>query len=109
VPTSSAPGIFLSYRREDTTPYTLSLRALLQERFPNARIFMDLDSIEAGLDFVEVIEDAVNSCTVLVALIGRQWATITDKRGADGWTTPTTTYASRSKRHSSARCGSFRC
>jgi WD40 repeat protein len=43
---------------------------------------MDLDSIEPGLDFAEVIEEAVNSCVVLVALIGRQWVTVTDEDGA---------------------------
>jgi predicted RNA-binding protein with RPS1 domain len=42
---------------------------------------MDLDSIEPGLDFADVIEDAVNSCAVLVALIGRQWVTLTDDDG----------------------------
>jgi hypothetical protein len=42
---------------------------------------MDLDSIEPGLDFVEVIERAVGSCAVLVVLIGRQWATVADEWG----------------------------
>ena len=42
---------------------------------------MDLDSIEPGVDFAEVIRAAVNSCAVLVALIGRQWATLADKEG----------------------------
>ena len=42
---------------------------------------MDLDSIEAGLDFAEVIREAVDSCAVLVALIGRQWATLADEEG----------------------------
>src|SRR5690242_1508488 len=42
---------------------------------------MDLDSIQAGLDFAEVIAEAVGSCAVLVALIGRQWAAITDQEG----------------------------
>jgi hypothetical protein len=42
---------------------------------------MDLDSIEAGLDFAEVIRNAVDSCAVLVALIGRQWATVADEQG----------------------------
>ena len=43
---------------------------------------MDLDSIEPGLDFAEVIQDALNSCAVLVALIGRQWVTLTNEEGA---------------------------
>jgi hypothetical protein len=42
---------------------------------------MDINTIEPGLDFVEVIEQAVGSCDALVALIGRQWLTITDTSG----------------------------
>ena len=78
---SSSRGIFLSYRREDATPYARLLQYLLSERIPDARVFMDLDSIEAGLDFAEVIREAVESCTVLVALIGQQWATLADEEG----------------------------
>jgi Tol biopolymer transport system component len=78
---SASGGIFLSYRREDAAPYARLLQYQLSERFPDARVFMDLDSIEAGLDFAEVIRDAVDSCAVLVALIGRQWATAADEEG----------------------------
>src|SRR4051812_33849676 len=42
---------------------------------------MDLDSIEPGLDFAEVIRESVESCVLLVALIGRQWATLVDEEG----------------------------
>jgi TIR domain len=77
----SSRAIFLSYRREDAAPYARLLQFQLRERIPDARVFMDLDSIEAGLDFAEVIREAVDSCTVLVALIGRQWATLTDEEG----------------------------
>ena len=78
---SSSRGIFLSYRREDAAPYARLLQFQLSERFPDARVFMDLDSIEPGLDFAEVIREAVDSCAVLVALIGRQWATLADEQG----------------------------
>jgi hypothetical protein len=57
------------------------LQYQLRERFPGVRVFMDLDSIEAGLDFAEVIREAVDSCAVLVALIGRQWTTVADEQG----------------------------
>jgi hypothetical protein len=40
-----------------------------------------VDSIEAGLDFVEVIRDAVSSCRVMVVVIGQQWVTLTDEEG----------------------------
>jgi hypothetical protein len=42
---------------------------------------MDVDSIEPGLDFIEIIERTVGSCDVLIALIGRQWLTSTDAAG----------------------------
>jgi chaperonin GroEL len=74
-------GIFLSYRREDAAPYARLLQFQLRERFPDAQVFMDLDSIEAGLPFARVIREAVESCTVLVALIGRQWVTLADEEG----------------------------
>ena len=77
----SSRGIFLSYRRADAAPYARLLQFQFRERIPDARVFMDLDSIEPGLDFAEVIREAVDSCTVLVALIGRQWATLTDEEG----------------------------
>jgi len=76
-----AYGVFISYRREDAGPYARLLQFQFSERISDARVFMDLDSIEAGLDFAEVIRDAVESCVVLVALIGRQWATLTDEEG----------------------------
>ena len=42
---------------------------------------MDVDTIEPGADFGETIISAVESCDVLVAVIGRDWATATDDRG----------------------------
>jgi hypothetical protein len=74
-------GIFLNYRRDDSAAYALLLESRLKERFPDAKVFMDLDSIRAGRDFIEAIRDALDSCAVLVALIGRQWVTIADEEG----------------------------
>jgi subtilisin family serine protease len=81
VPDSSSQGIFLSYRHVDSAPHALSLKLTFHDRFPDAKVFMDLDSIEAGRDFAEAIRDAVDSCVVLVALIGHQWATAEDEQG----------------------------
>jgi TIR domain len=81
MPGPSVRGVFLSYRREDAAPYARLLQHELRERFPDAQVFMDLDSIEPGQDFSEVIRQAVDSCAVLVALVGRGWATLTDEEG----------------------------
>jgi formylglycine-generating enzyme required for sulfatase activity len=42
---------------------------------------MDVDDIHIGFNFVEVIQNAVGSCVVLLAVIGRQWLTSTDSQG----------------------------
>lgn len=78
---SSRGGIFLSYRREDAAPYARLLQFQLRARFPHARIFIDFDSIEAGADFAEVIDEAIDSSAVLVALVGCRWATLADDHG----------------------------
>jgi hypothetical protein len=81
VPALLSQGVFISYRREDTGPYARLLKEHLSGWFPGAPVFMDLDSIEVGVDFAEAIEAAVHSCAVLVALIGRKWLTVADEDG----------------------------
>jgi hypothetical protein len=77
-----APGrIFISYRREETAYPAGWLFDRLDDHFGAGQIFKDVDSIQLGDDFVEVITTAVASCDVLLALIGDQWLTITDERG----------------------------
>jgi ABC-type amino acid transport substrate-binding protein len=81
-PTPAAPGrIFISYRRNDTDFPAGWLYERLAERFGADQVFKDVDSIELGDDFVEAINRAVGSCNVLLAIIGDQWVTITDKHG----------------------------
>jgi TIR domain len=74
-------GIFISYRHADSVPHARLLQLNLRERFPEVPVFMDVDSIEAGLDFAKVISDAINSSEVMVVLIGPQWATLSDDEG----------------------------
>ena len=73
--------MFISYRSDDSAGYAGRLYDRLSQHFGEDQIFMDIDTIEPGLDFVEVIEKAVGSCDVLIALIGRRWLTITDADG----------------------------
>src|SRR6266516_3669004 len=75
------PGIFISYRREDTGGHAGRLADPLIKRFGKEQIFRDLDTIAAGADFVEAIQKAVGECDVLLAIIGKQWLTITDDAG----------------------------
>ena len=87
----------MSYRREDTDYPAAWLYARLASHFSGNQVFKDVDSIELGDDFVEVITTAVESCEVLLALIGNRWLTATGRDGRGGWMTPTTLSGSRSK------------
>ena len=73
--------ILISYRREDTAGHAGRLYDLLVERFGPDRIFMDVDTISPGDDFVEVIRSAVTSSDLLIALIGREWLIVKHPSG----------------------------
>ncbi len=69
--------VFISYRREDSGGHVLALLPALRERFG---IFKDTDNIPPGEDFVKVIRRELDSCSVLLAVIGKEWLTIQDPR-----------------------------
>jgi TIR domain len=80
---SAARGrVFISYRRGETAYPAGWLFDRLAERFGDDQVFKDVDSIELGDDFVEVITAAVGACDVLLALIGDQWLTMTGEDGS---------------------------
>jgi hypothetical protein len=75
------PAIFISYRREDSIAYSGRLYDCLTEEFGKSQVFMDIDSMDPGRDFVEVIERTVAACDAVLAVIGRQWLTVCDAQG----------------------------
>ena len=76
-----AGGIFVSYRRSETGHVAGRLADRLRERFGPSKVFIDVESIQPGVDFVRAIEEAVGRSDVVLALIGRQWLTISDEDG----------------------------
>ena len=82
VSTPTTPGrIFISYRRDETDFPASWLYERLAAHFGSDQVFKDVDSIELGDDFAEVIAEAVGACDVLLVLIGAQWLEITDEAG----------------------------
>ncbi|MDQ5820063.1 MAG: toll/interleukin-1 receptor domain-containing protein [Actinomycetota bacterium] len=73
--------IFISYRRDDSSGYSGRLYDALSQRFGDESVFMDIDTIEPGEDFTDVVERRVGSCDVLIALIGGHWLGVTDGAG----------------------------
>jgi len=72
--------VFISYRRDDSKYQARMIYKAFARVLPNDHIFMDVDSIPPGEDFVEILERWVDSCDVLLALIGPNWVNITDPK-----------------------------
>ena len=54
------PRIFISYRRQDTPGYAGRLSDDLRDRFGPDQVFMDIDTLRPGADFVEAIQNPDN-------------------------------------------------
>ncbi len=74
-------NIFISYRRQDSQSAAGRLADSLKEQLPEAAIFRDVETIEAGVDFVNAINAALESCGVLLAVMGPRWISIQDDAG----------------------------
>lgn len=75
------PHIFISYRRVDSMAASGRIYDHLTEVFGEANIFKDVENIEAGDDFRVVLTNAVNSCDVLLVIIGPEWLNASDTMG----------------------------
>jgi len=73
--------IFISYRRQDSEGYVGRLYDHLSQHIDRRDIFMDVDDIPPGADFVQVIEDAVAGCDVLLAVMGAAWLDAANEKG----------------------------
>lgn len=76
-----ARAIFISYRRDDTEGEAGRLFDDLSRTLGENSVFMDVTGINPGVDFRKAIDDNVASCGALLAVIGRDWATLTDGSG----------------------------
>ena len=73
--------IFLCYRRDDTQDAAGRLHDRLADAYGAESIFMDIDSVPLGLDFVDHVAEQIGRCSAVIVMIGRQWLTVQDKRG----------------------------
>jgi hypothetical protein len=75
------PGIFINYRRDDAPGVAGRLYDYLSKRFSQRELFIDVDYIKPGLDFVKQLDAQVSQCDAMLALIGPDWLTAEDERG----------------------------
>jgi hypothetical protein len=73
--------LFLCYRREDTQDAAGRLHDRLVATFGSETVFMDIDSVPLGIDFVDHVTEQISQCSAVIVMIGRQWLTVQDKQG----------------------------
>ena len=76
-----AGKVFINYRRDEAAGVAGRLYDLLSKEFDEQNVFMDVDSIQPGLDYIEQLDDQVANCGILLAVIGPRWVGATDATG----------------------------
>lgn len=72
--------VFISYRREDTSGYALGFRRAIMQHVPGSKVFLDVESMDAGVNWRRAIRDQIASCDVLLVIIGDEWLVTRDQR-----------------------------
>ena len=66
-------AIFISYRRKESLAETRAVYERLRGEFGSDNVFIDLEGLDYGVDFVEVLDEQLENCRVMLALIGPDW------------------------------------
>jgi hypothetical protein len=77
---SSHRRVFISYRRDDARYQARDIYKAFTTVLPHEHVFMDVNSIRPGENFVKILEQWVDQCDILLALIGPGWANSTDPK-----------------------------
>jgi TIR domain/Sel1 repeat/NB-ARC domain len=73
--------IGISYRRDDAAAHASRLYDRLSQRFGFDRVFVDIDAILPGEDFVQAIRRRIDEAAAWLVVIGPNWANSTNSRG----------------------------
>src|SRR5947207_1991155 len=73
--------IFINYRRDDSFGTAGRLYDRLAQAFGRDNLFMDVDHIPAGVDFIDYLNSQVAACDVFLAVIGPNWLDAKDDSG----------------------------
>ncbi len=76
-----AAKVFISYRRDDSAGQAGRIQDRLEREFGCDLLFMDVDAIPLGMNYVKVLHEEVAKCGVLLAVIGPNWLDLRDEDG----------------------------
>lgn len=74
-------GVFISSRRSDSEGHASRLIDRLSDRFGADLVLRDIDTIDPGATFIDKLNRALDTSSVLIAVIGTSWLSVTDATG----------------------------
>ncbi len=74
-------NVFISYRRALSPDAARRIAALLRQRLPRARPYLDVESIAFGTNFVDAIQSQLSQTRAVLVLMPPGWAEIRDAQG----------------------------
>lgn len=78
---SGNEAVFISYRRDDSSGYTLAIYEKLKAVFGDENVFMDMDDIPHGEDFAKHIEKVLSKAHTVLVMIGEGWLNASNAQG----------------------------
>jgi len=73
--------VFISYRREDTADAVAHLHHSLEQQLGEGKVFRDVDTIQPGQNFENIIQEAIRTTSVCLIVIGPSWLTLKEPQG----------------------------
>ena len=67
------PDIFISYRRREASYQAAWLHDALSNRFGTNSVFLDIDCIQPGVDYLDEIDETLRRCSVFILVVGQNW------------------------------------
>lgn len=78
---SGNESVFISYRRDDSSGYTLAIYEKLKSALGDENVFMDMDDIPHGEDFAKHIEKVLGKANTVLVMIGKDWLSASNAQG----------------------------
>jgi formylglycine-generating enzyme required for sulfatase activity len=75
------PKIFISYRRADSADSANRIYDRLTYAFGRENLFKDVDNLQRGDDFPEVLKEQIAQSDVVLAIIGTRWPMVQEADG----------------------------
>jgi TIR domain len=66
-------GVFISYRREESAFAARAIYDRIAQKVGRENVFLDVDNIDLGVDWFQVLSEKVGACDALIAVIGKNW------------------------------------